>query len=51
MFSSTAPIWLSLFTLIVVLGVGFFVLKRARASQTRRGETPGGMAGPSKDDP
>ena len=42
-------VWLSLFTLIVVLAIGFYQLKRVRNSQARRGETPGGIAGPSGD--
>ena len=41
---------LSLVTLIVVLGYGFFHLRKVRRSQAKRGEAPGGMAGPSSTD-
>ncbi len=40
------PVILSFVTLIIVLGVGFWQLKRVRASQAKRGEHPGGIAGP-----
>jgi len=43
------PVWLSFVTLIIVLGVGFYQLKRVRQSQAKRGETPGGIAGPSQE--
>ena len=49
MSSQPLLVWLSLFTLIIVLGVAFVLLKRVRTSQARRGETPGGIAGPSND--
>lgn len=49
MTSQPLLIWLSLATLIIVLVLAFFQLKRVRASQAKRGETPGGVAGPSKD--
>ena len=49
MVSQPLLVWLSLITLIVVLALGFFQLKRVRASQAKRGETPGGIAGPSND--
>lgn len=42
-------VWLSLATLVIVLVVAFFQLKRVRQSQEKRGETPGGIAGPSGD--
>ena len=40
------PVILSFVTLIIVLGVGFWQLKRVRASQAKRNERPGGIAGP-----
>lgn len=42
-------VWLSLITLVVVLGAAIFQFTRIRNSQAKRGETPGGMAGPSPD--
>lgn len=38
---------LAIFTLIAVLAVGVWQFVRVRKSQARRGETPGGAAGPS----
>ena len=43
------PIVLQMTTFALVLGVGVFLFKRARNSQKKRGEEPGGVAGPSKD--
>ena len=43
------PVWLSFVTLLIVLGVGVYQLKRVRGSQAKRGETPGGIAGPSQE--
>lgn len=40
---------LALFTIIAVLAFGFWQFKRVRQSQASRGETPGGIAGPSTD--
>ena len=40
------PVVLSFVTLLIVLGVGMWQLKRVRNSQTKRGEHPGGVAGP-----
>lgn len=42
----TAPIILSFVTLFIVLGLAFWQLKRVRASQAKRNEHPGGIAGP-----
>ena len=50
MFDLSLPALLSIVTLVAVLGFGFFQLRRVRASQARRHETPGGMAGPSTDE-
>ena len=47
MFDLSLPVLLSFVTLAIVLGVGVFLLMRARNSQAKRGETPGGVAGPS----
>lgn len=38
---------LSLGTLVAVCGVALFMFARVRNSQAKRGEKPGGMAGPS----
>ena len=38
---------LSIVTLIAVLAIGIAQLVRVRKSQRKRGEHPGGMAGPS----
>ncbi len=43
------PVILSFVTLAIVLGIGFVQLKRVRNSQAKRGETPGGVAGPTKE--
>lgn len=40
------PVVLSFFTILAVLGIAFYQLKRIRHSQAVRGETPGGVAGP-----
>ncbi len=40
------PIVLSIVTLVIVLVVAFVQLKKVRTSQAKRGETPGGIAGP-----
>jgi cytochrome oxidase assembly protein ShyY1 len=40
------PWLLSFVTLVIVLGIGFWQLKRVRGSQAKRGEHPGGIAGP-----
>lgn len=37
---------LSIVTLVLVLAYGVFQLVRVRRSQARRGEHPGGIAGP-----
>ncbi len=39
-------VWLSLFTLVAVLAIGLYQWRRARQSQAKRGEHPGGIAGP-----
>ena len=49
MTSQPLLVWLSLITLIVVLALGFIQLKRVRSSQAKRGEKPGGIAGPSSE--
>lgn len=40
------PIILSFVTLVIVLGLGVWQLMRVRNSQAKRGEHPGGVAGP-----
>ena len=40
-------VWLSIFTLVAVLAFGGWQLIKVRRSQERRGEHPGGIAGPS----
>ena len=40
------PVVLSFVTLIAVLGIGVWQFKRVRTSQAKRGEHPGGIAGP-----
>ena len=40
------PVILSFVTLLIVLGEGMWQLKRVRGSQIKRGEHPGGVAGP-----
>ena len=47
MFDFPLPVVLSFATLGVVLIVGAVLLMRSRRSQAKRGETPGGVAGPS----
>ena len=47
MFDLSLPIVLSFTTLVIVVAVAVFLLMRARNSQAKRGETPGGIAGPS----
>ena len=40
------PIILSLVTLVIIIGLAIFQLRRVRRSQEKRGEHPGGIAGP-----
>lgn len=40
------PVILSFVTLLIVVGVAVFQLKRVRRSQAKRNEHPGGVAGP-----
>ena len=40
------PVILSFVTLLIVVGIGIYQFTRNRGSQKKRGETPGGMAGP-----
>lgn len=40
------PVVLSFVTLIIVLGLAAYQLKRVRRSQEKRNEHPGGIAGP-----
>ena len=40
------PVVLSLVTLGIVVVLGFVQLAKVRKSQAKRGETPGGIAGP-----
>ena len=47
MFDLSLPIVLSFTTLVIVVVVAVFLLMRSRNSQAKRGETPGGIAGPS----
>ncbi len=44
--SFSLPVVLSFVTLIIVVGVGIWQLKRVRASQAKRNEHLGGVAGP-----
>ena len=39
---------LSLFTIVAVIGILLWQRKRVNDSQAKRGETPGGIAGPDK---
>lgn len=41
------PAILSFVTFALVVGVAIVMLMRARKSQEKRGETPGGIVGPS----
>ncbi|GAC1337132.1 MAG: hypothetical protein NVSMB18_01460 [Acetobacteraceae bacterium] len=45
--NSSLIITLALATLVIVLVIGIFQFRRVRNSQAKRGETPGGIAGPS----
>ena len=45
-YSSAMPIILSITTLVAVLLIGLWQLKRVRHSQAKRDEHPGGVAGP-----
>lgn len=38
---------LSIVTLLIVVALGIFQLLRVRKSQAKRGEKPGGIAGPT----
>ena len=40
------PVILSFVTLLIVVAVAVFQLMRVRRSQAKRGEHPGGIAGP-----
>ena len=40
------PVILSFVTLLIVVGVAIFQLKRVRHSQAKRNEHPGGISGP-----
>jgi hypothetical protein len=40
------PVILSFVTLVIVLGIGVYQFMRVRKSQAKRGEHPGGVAGP-----
>ena len=40
------PVVLSFATLAAVLGIGIYLFVRNRGSQLKRGERPGGIAGP-----
>ncbi len=40
------PVVLSFVTLLIVLCLGIWQLRRVRGSQEKRGEHPGGVAGP-----
>ena len=44
--SFSLPVILSFVTLIIVVCVGIYQLRRVRGSQEKRGERPGGIAGP-----
>lgn len=44
--SFSLPVVLSFVTLLIVVGVGIWQLRRVRGSQEKRGERPGGIAGP-----
>jgi hypothetical protein len=43
------PFALSMITLLIVICVGVVLLMKNRNSQAKRGETPGGVAGPADD--
>jgi uncharacterized protein (UPF0333 family) len=43
------PFALSMLTLLIVVCIGVYLLMKNRNSQAKRGETPGGVAGPSQD--
>jgi cytochrome oxidase assembly protein ShyY1 len=40
------PIILSLVTFFIIIGLAIYQLKRVKRSQEKRGEHPGGIAGP-----
>lgn len=40
------PVVLSFVTLLIALGVGLWQLTRVRNTRAKRGERPGGVAGP-----
>ena len=40
------PVILSFVTLLIVVGIGVYHFVRNRGSQLKRGERPGGIAGP-----
>ena len=44
--SFSLPVVLSFVTLLIVVGVGIWQLRRVRNSQAKRNEHPGGVAGP-----
>ena len=44
--SFSLPVVLSFVTLLIVVGVAIWQLKRVRSSQAKRNEHPGGVAGP-----
>jgi len=46
LYESALPIVLSIATLAAVVLIGVWQLKRVRHSQAKRGEHPGGAAGP-----
>ncbi len=51
MFHFSTPMILSLFTILAVLGIGAYQLRSVHDSQAKRGETPGGVAGPDHAEP
>ncbi len=44
--SFSLPVVLSFVTLLIVVCIGIWQLRRVRNSQAKRGEHPGGVAGP-----
>ena len=50
MFNFSTPMILSLVTILIVLGIAVYQLRRVHESQAKRGEAPGGVAGPDPAD-
>lgn len=50
MFNFSTPMILSLVTILIVLGIATYQLRRVHESQAKRGEAPGSVAGPDPTD-